>query len=784
MPSTATHPAWFAELKQAISQRNEQRTELLLAQHRSSFTADLAGARAAVHALLVHACRLQDCPAGIKQKLFRILSPSAWHMLELAVELNEHEAAAYALRRGANPLQLRRPCTDEHMRKLLEQARCHALLYPGQSACVASASLLDQALREWRFSDASALLEQRIVGRTIASAWRDALRHGQLDIQRAILLLPSMATREFRLLENGQERSTDAGVRAVMKTKPHFPPKYGMPLSVNGQHELHCADWSMHRVRQRLAHPQAKAELGDVYKLSSRTRLLGGKYTEDFVPMTNGATETHLFFNRDFGEFIAGQFTAMAQHSLETRVVSFCSRGHVMNFALRIKSGVNSSVNSGAKSDSQAGNRASQRFVVKLDDPNDTNTQIRCAGPDLQTFAYQDLSAFLDRESMLSYYPEPTGVSVAFVQEPNSVPLERALANRLLSSCIPDEHIDGTVFWYLMECGFAGDIRRFKDTFARRPEAEQMATLTFDQGRDTALINAIDLGRDDAIAAFGELMALLPPQRYAQLLPPDMLHEAFETRHLPMIGASAKLLQLIPAHDWQLCHERILGRDTGHDMTLLANIMLNLEPKKITLYGELLALVPADARIELLYSADSKGNSALYHGARLGLAIQVQTCLRLLDTDLLAAPQRAQLRQQLAANLLKLPMDCLNDRSRGYADMAAGMCALLPLFSAEEKVQLLALAAGSALRTCISRNTPEAIASASSFLKLVQQLLPELRAQECSALLQQLRASHGVNAGGARVRMTYYIHVRQRFPEFHQAMQRTEALLDARAGRR
>lgn len=503
MLSTTQTPVSQIVLENAIARQDEHALRQELAKTNLSLDA--------MQGLLAQACQQKSSPA-----IQQVLRQS---VLDLAVRHNDISIATQALQQEADPEKITASPDTDLMRSLLIYARRKNKLYP-PDAPRDSETDLDRALRDglddraWK--EANKLLLQTVKDKDIKEGWRDAVKEGRLDIQRAILLLEyADLDRSFRLQQEGAV--TDKGVAEVMKEIPYFSPKRRLLQNLNKEatftgtnNKIVCRHLAEHW--QAVQEPNPRIQFDYAQYASKEAIEIHVSYNTEtkYNYLKAHATETRLFFNRDFGKTLARQLTLMETEGKQTRLIFLEATHHAMSVGLKIKE-----------------KDGKPYYVAKLFDPNRTTSHVRIASGSLHTFEMLTLKDFFAAENNLykGCYPEPEGLSMMFVrpspQEGHAMtdPAQGVVENRRLTSCIADKDIDATALFYMLMDGFAGDLRRLKGEIASRPEKERIQLLAAKNGdKVPGLYVALQNGHADTIKAFGELLSLVPEEECAELL--------------------------------------------------------------------------------------------------------------------------------------------------------------------------------------------------------------------------------------------------------------------------
>jgi len=504
------------------------------------------------HALQAH---ISDSGSAlvVKEVLQQVFADAA---LKHAVRVNDIDTARQALLCGAEPEGIpAHAVANDKMRALLTYACRKNKLYP-PNGTHGPETALDQALRSGQEETAKTLLSQAIGNKPdnkkIREAWRDAVKGKQADIQRAILLLGyADQNRGFRVLQ--EEAVTDPGVAAVMKEIPYFSPKRGRPRNFNCKTMFPGTNGKI-ECRHLVEHRQAKLEqsvrrkFDDVQYANVQNIAANVSYATEaqYAHLKAHAAETHLFHNHDFGKVLVGQFGEMQRKKETSRLLLLTSSNHAMSVELKFKD-----------------KDGKPHYVAALFDPNATNSHIRFAFDDLRTLQGLTLKSVIKQESTYKlYYPNSDEISLMFVRpltpaQPQAEPVGEdreagAVKNRMLTSCIEGEQLNGTALFFMLENGFSGDIRRLTKEITKRPEAEQLQLLKAESADGVPGLHvALQEGQADAIVAFGQILKELkvPLDRLVGLLAAKRadgvpgLYMALQYGHADAIMAFGKVLK-------------------------------------------------------------------------------------------------------------------------------------------------------------------------------------------------------------------------------------------------
>ncbi|WP_158590382.1 ShET2/EspL2 family type III secretion system effector toxin [Noviherbaspirillum cavernae] len=420
------------------------------------------------------------------------------------------------------------------------------ILYPEGASQQHSA--LDNALHGGRLEQAKAIMEREIsTAGGIDRLWARAAASGQRDILRALLLL-GYAERSCTYRRFEKTSIDDAGIRTVMKEIPYISPRFGGRINLNGKarfrgtdEEIDCSPIAMQYMKDAKPVGDKGRVKPDYTHLASKDAIEAGITPDiriEHERLKAHATDTHLIPNGQFGAFLVGQFQKMELLGEEGRQMLMESPNHSMSLELAIKKkdGVTS-------------------YVVRFFDPNDSVRHVRAASSSARTFEFHDVGAYVaESRLMKGYYPHEEKLSMLYVRPRDGIPANAPhIANRTLTSCVPDAAIGPWAMHCLLENGFAGNILQLEETFVRMSEEEQVALLSsMDEDGTPGLFSASKGGHADAIRAFGRLLSHVPESRRASLVAAIQengisgLAVALFMGHANVIHAYGELLSLIP----------------------------------------------------------------------------------------------------------------------------------------------------------------------------------------------------------------------------------------------
>ncbi|MGZ3238869.1 MAG: ShET2/EspL2 family type III secretion system effector toxin [Burkholderiaceae bacterium] len=299
--------------------------------------------------------------------------------------------------------------------------------------------------------------------------------------------------------------------------RPWLPIQY---LNGNAQFKngslMWCRHISVYRALKMLAGKITDHEEfadSELMKISMRTEE---KLQKAYKNVATRSTENHLIDNKKLGLFLSNQFQSMDQNREESKVMVIFSQDHVMNFFLRIK------VKDGIKS-----------YVTQFYDPNYTNSHMRCALGQRESYKHQNLSDYLrtDSDQAKYYRNEPgSGISHIAVLDRNidyySDPLFPSPARKMV---MHDCGYNPTSFCYLLQHSgysvcFPENIKAFKAdlvsgrlSFGDEKLVQILAALNPVSG-EPGIVAAMAHGHPEVIEAWGEILQRLPPEMQVELL--------------------------------------------------------------------------------------------------------------------------------------------------------------------------------------------------------------------------------------------------------------------------
>lgn len=664
----------------------------------ASLLTDLANDKTAFHEVILSLTSQADqcsSPGSVRQEIIRQalgqqedfnLNASGANgktALDLAAEHNDLNFARDLLDKGADPDLMRSACTSD-MRALLTSRRWKNLLYSHHNK--QGWTDLDHAVYAEHIDEAQALLNSSLNGRSKKEAWLHAVQHNQRDILRALLILSSpeelqeLAARESGQVMSGLHASPpyqqsslqqalalkDAGLSAVIKEFPYQSPARSRVANLNGRASfttsasIQCRHLAVYVQEQQAQNARIKPRYDDLGDTDAIAKNVLPDTEETFVTLRRQATETHLVSNARFGKFLADQFSEMERVNQSTKLMLITSNDHVMNLGLLIKN------KDGKKS-----------YVVKLYDPNYTNSGVRNKSSSVQTFEEQTMESYIpsaryyydyayaesdseDEEegdakhedivkgsSMIYVRPEVNGQASA------GMPSSSGTARMLTTCCPPEEWDPGTII-FLMEQGFAENLKQLRSHLATLPENKQVSLLgTANPLGMPPLYLAMEDNHAEAIKAYGELLEVIPKNRRYELLAANeilkegefnhkepALYEAMRLGNIEAIKAYSEVLRSLycesqPGKRQRLDTGDALASEVQDIFALVAGkcstgelaLYAAMNAKKaaaVKEYGELLKLLPSEMRYELLLASNEKEEPAFHAAMSFGDAATVK----------------------------------------------------------------------------------------------------------------------------------------------------------------
>ena len=402
---------------------------------------------------------------------------------------------------------------------------------PGRQARGLDAEVLQ--LPAHRGADADALL-RRLLGRhTVEQAWNDATKMHRPDKLRALLMLvdehnikQQLATPLFNSPMHqalNKPGLTDAGLSAVIKEYPYYsskPTDEGRarpPKNLNGKGVFSemSRDSARQIVCRHLAiHQTEKMNESELAKFKYREEFYNVELIQDKVQPDSEeryvlrlllAPEVHLVSNAKFGEFLSGQFTAMAGAGEKKKMMILNSHNHTMSLGLRIKN-----------------KNGHISYVTKFYDPNQTTAHARSATQYLNTIETRSIDDYLSSKSHVrTYFPRGSGSIAVFVGPPAGMTNEAAFENagsleRKLASSNAD--IDVFALHLLGQWGFGVDLRSMVPEFNALLDRQKVALLSTEIDGQALLETAMKSTRGKLTGAYAELLNTIPSNKRAALV--------------------------------------------------------------------------------------------------------------------------------------------------------------------------------------------------------------------------------------------------------------------------
>lgn len=654
----------------------------------ASLHAALPGERADFHEAVLSLIEQSDkcvSPSRTRQEILRhalgmqdgfdldAAGSNGKRVLDLAVEKDDQDFARHLLERGADPAQVRAPSTAG-MRSLLTSFRWMDRLYPpaGRQDDGQRWSDLDQALIAGRRDQAKALMDDRLGGRDLCTAWRDAVQNNERDLLRAVLILSgpndltSLTNRSWE--DKPQYQSAlqqaltlgDTGLSAVIKEFPYQSPARERIDRLNGVAEfaessapIVCRSLATHHLEQQASHPQNKFDWDQFASAAQLSKHVHLDTEKTFETLKTHAAETHLVSNAKLGKLLADQFTAMEKDNASSKFMLLTSVNHAMNLVMRIKD-----------------KDIKKSFVVKFYDPNYTTNLTRVKSDSLQTFEGQTIKSYVHDGDMDDYYQQAytfaefeldeindgwlsdaidayldkaKGASMVFVRPDNGVQPGAAGssgAEKKLTTCLQAEDMGPDAVTLLMENGYADDLLSLRTHLPSLPEELQVRLLGIqDTHGHSPLYAAMEKDQAETIRAFGELLEMVPKHRRFEILlakssddweEPALLNVASRGKH-ESVKAYREVLESLFGGDSSSRPQKRQRLDQGgppepeiqelvdliaaknnSGMPALYSAMDYGCAKSVKEFGEMLKLVPPDRQCELLLAFDDRNVSGLH----------------------------------------------------------------------------------------------------------------------------------------------------------------------------
>ena len=768
VPSSSEHAsAGTTEIKDAITRGNSEAVREKLG--KTAFSA------ATLQDLLKHALDSNSSPA-IKEALLEHRNCNPESALDLAVQYNDTQLAKQALQRGADPEKIpvnSRPTND--MRALLTYARRLNKLYP-PGASLDTETDLDRTLRNGCLDDkakaeATSLLHQKIADMTIPEAWQHAVKHKQLDMQRAILLLSADMSRDFRSLQDAPV--TDKGVAEVMKEIPYFSPKRKWQNHFNGMATfpgtgmpIDCRNFVEHRQEVQQQHPQGKFDDTQFASLEAIANHVSYTTKAKHDHLRNHATEVHLRHNDDFGLALAQQLTSLAAEGKlpQSKFILLASTDHAMSVRLTVK---------------EEENDDKPRYVAEFFDPNFTTSHVRVASASLRTFETLTLKNFIALpEAYQAYYPTDENFSTMFVRpspqtEQAGIETTQGVAeNRMLTSSIKEEDINAAAIHHILANGFSADLRLLKNKVKITKELLAAKIADGYPGLYLALQN----GHTDAIRAFGELLEQLPLEERAELLAAKRadgvsgLWVAFRKGNFETIKAYSELLKKIPLEKRS---ELVAAKDADGN-PVLCMLLQTGDADAIEAFGELLKQVPPEERAELLAAKRTNGDPGIF----MALQDSHVDAIRAFGELLKLVPSEDERAELVAAKRPNGTSGLLGVLWGENIDAIKAFGELLPLMPSKKRVELLSATFHG--KTIFSMLLEEGkLEALKQYIEIVTGIVPTLIPRERANLLMSIRESHAVKKFGMWSDLPYFKNWKKQHPELYLQFQEMKKALKA-----
>jgi len=468
-------------------------------------------------------------------------------------------------------------------------------------------------------------------------AWLVADEKGDLDLQRAILLLRPASLAELRA--DSRKKIADPAIKSVLKELPYYARQgleggqgnFNAEASFQNQKrkKIVCRHLATHRIET-----QAMSETGkfrvDGNKpiftdLMAVQRNVQADIEQRFDRLGANADKNYLINNVDLGKTLVKLFKEMDEKiaSLKgdeskekmqsVQYIALCSENHVMSLKLHVKTMIKSeNIN---------------KYVVEFYDPNLTNNHVRLARIQLNTLSNLKLKdLFLGASAKLysSYFPRNNETSFLFVTGTaentkkilNGELDPKTSKNRKLDNELPVESISPHIISHLLREGFAENLLELAPKIkSTKSEDELIGLLEAKDDRGTPGLHlALIHGHADAIKALGPLMPGVPKEKRVNLLEAKSadgvtgLYFALALGNAKAVEAYGSLLAGLSSED----RIRLLQAKGIDDFPGLNTALLLGKADSIGAYGTLLKNLPENDRLQLLEAKSPNGIPGVY----------------------------------------------------------------------------------------------------------------------------------------------------------------------------
>jgi hypothetical protein len=226
-----------------------------------------------------------------------------------------------------------------------------------------------------------------------------------------------------------------------------------------------------------------------------------------YVNLVRHAPELHLVDVELMGKEIAKQFIKLSATN-STELFLLQAHNHSMSLRLRVKE-----------------SNGKTHYVLDFYDPNLSNTHVRMASDNLNTFKQLSLSDLIHKQAYKTYFPDGAHLTIMtkvpknlkqFVQNPQQMVKEpRRLVGYTLVE--PNQLIEPEAVYFLMQAGLASEIKHLTPSLMSLNYTERMRALDARSTRGMPGFHmALQDGHTSAVRAFGEILFNLQGRMYPQ----------------------------------------------------------------------------------------------------------------------------------------------------------------------------------------------------------------------------------------------------------------------------
>ena len=584
-----------------------------------------------------------------------------------------------------------------------------------------------------RGTAATALKNHVLDGIPIAGVWQWALAKNRPEVLRAILLLVDDQQLKSELaasLTGSQLQQALAtptvlnpALRRVLKEYPYYPGKFtadsdGRTLknlncrarfpAIGNQSpkEIVCRHLATYFFEESAKNPAAKFDYQAFTNIGGIQSSVKPETQLRFNAIRRRATETHLIHSKEFGKFLASQFTEMEQCSKKIKVALLVSENHVMAFSLRIKQKDNTTM-----------------YGVRFYDPNRTNGHSRNSSSSIHSFSSLSVESYLDETRLRKhYFPSHDALCSIFIHDSkiNEPNLNNVQEPRKFTSIRCD--ISEEMIYALFFHGFDESLRNLKPALQAMPLSQRLALLstTEKSNKLSAFVFSCHQEFSNVVRAFGELLEVIPiEKRFAMLeasisnLP--VLRAMITLKKIDVIPAFSAAIRLLPA-DRQ--SEFLESRYEG--TTAMEAALWEGDAAVISRYCDLIMSVKKDNidDAKLLLMAKNENGQPFLHSAVISGQQNAVESYAIAISHLDQSDRALMCSVSDSAGMSPL----CRALERGNAAAILGFKALLEVIPAEDRVELLVTKDAwgvSGLRHALENGHTQAIEAYSALLETI-----------------------------------------------------------------